>query len=320
MSAARVETPVDFPMVIAPIVAASVERLSPTFVRVEFAGEALADLGVDGPWYDQRVKLVFPHGDGPVPTFCLDDSWYTAWRALPLEQRGHMRTYTVRDVTGYGVDTRLVVDFVVHDDGHAGPGAGWAQRASTGDALVLIGPRRGVAWGGIEFTPGEASSLLLVGDESAVPAVAGILAGLGCDARGRVYLEVPSSADVQDLPRPPGVEVCWLPRGHDEVGCRLVPEVRAYVGLPPPPADDEEVGDIEPTLWETPVWSSSGEPVDGAVQPALLGHELAGVFCWIAGESAMVTRLRRALVRELGVDRRQVAFMGYWRRGVAMAS
>jgi NADPH-dependent ferric siderophore reductase len=34
----------------------------------------------------------------------------------------------------------------------------------------------------------------------------------------------------------------------------------------------------------------------------------------------MVTTLRRALVNELEVDRSRVAFMGYWRRGVAMRS
>ena len=33
-----------------------------------------------------------------------------------------------------------------------------------------------------------------------------------------------------------------------------------------------------------------------------------------------MTGLRRHLVRELGMDRSQVAFMGYWRRGVAMKS
>ncbi len=47
---------------------------------------------------------------------------------------------------------------------------------------------------------------------------------------------------------------------------------------------------------------------------------LPGVYAWIAGESAMVTSLRRYLVKELGMDRSQVAFMGYWRRGVAMRS
>ena len=34
----------------------------------------------------------------------------------------------------------------------------------------------------------------------------------------------------------------------------------------------------------------------------------------------VVTGLRRALVKDLGVDRHQVAFMGYWRLGVAMKS
>lgn len=42
------------------------------------------------------------------------------------------------------------------------------------------------------------------------------------------------------------------------------------------------------------------------------------LYAWIAGESRMVTTLRRALVSEVGVHRAQVAFMGYWRRGVAM--
>lgn len=308
------------PLVIAEIEAVSVERISPSFVRVAFGGDGLADIGVDGPWLDQRIKLILPDGEGPLPSFDLvDENWYQTWSALPARERGHMRTYTVRDVHGYGVDTRLVVDFVVHDDGHAGPGAGWALRARPGDRLVTLAPRRGVPFGGIEFVPGDASSLLLVGDETAVPAVAGILAGLGCDAVGAAYLEVPEVGDVQDLVAPPGVEVCWLPRGHAEVGARLVPAVRSYVGLPPARALDETVT-VDADLWETPGWSSSGEPVDPAAQPVVLGHELEGVFAWIAGESQMVTRLRRALVKELGVDRRQVAFMGYWRRGVAMRS
>jgi NADPH-dependent ferric siderophore reductase len=40
-----------------------------------------------------------------------------------------------------------------------------------------------------------------------------------------------------------------------------------------------------------------------------------GLYAWIAGESGLVTGLRRHLVRDLGVERRSVAFMGYWRRG-----
>lgn len=316
MSAAAV-TPM--PLVLAEIEATRVTRLSPSFVRVEFAGPELADLGVDGPWLDQRLKLVLPFSpDHPLPRLVdLGADWYAGWRDLAPEERGHMRTYTVRDVTGYGLDTRLVVDFVVHEDGLAGPGASWALRAQPGDRVVTLAPRRGVPFGGIEFVPGDAEQLLLVGDESAVPAVAGILAGLPCDAVGAAYLEVPEAADIQDLPCPPGVTVRWLPRGHEEVGTCLVPAVRSYVGLPASVATPTDL-EVDPDLWETPMWSSSGEPVDAAA-PVAHG-QLDGVFAWIAGESAMVTRLRRALVTELGVDRRQVAFMGYWRRGVAMMS
>jgi len=75
--------------------------------------------------------------------------------------------------------------------------------------------------------------------------------------------------------------------------------------------------EVDPDLWETPAYSSS-EAVDSPV--ASVGHDRDGLYAWIAGESKVVTGLRRLLVNELGVDRRQVAFMGYWRRGVAMRS
>ncbi|HEX6474009.1 MAG TPA: SIP domain-containing protein, partial [Candidatus Limnocylindria bacterium] len=40
-------------------------------------------------------------------------------------------------------------------------------------------------------------------------------------------------------------------------------------------------------------------------------------YAWIAGEAAVIRELRRYLVRDVGIDRKQVAFMGYWRRGKA---
>ena len=235
-----VELPPVLPLVLTEVEAVEVTRLSPSFVRVSFAGPELADVGVDGPWLDQRIKLVLPEEHGRVPALAdVGEDWYAAWRALPAEQRGHMRTYTVRDLQGYGADTRLVVDFVVHEDGLAGPGAGWALRARPGMRIVLLAPRRGVPFGGIEFTPGAARSLLLVGDETAVPAVAGILAGLGCGVTGTAFVEVPDALDIQDLPAPPGLEVRWLVRGHRDVGSRLVPAVRKCLGLPASaPGDD----------------------------------------------------------------------------------
>ena len=69
----------------------------------------------------------------------------------------------------------------------------------------------------------------------------------------------------------------------------------------------------EPALWETPEYSAAGEPL---TTPG--GTNIPGVYVWIAGESRVVTGIRRHLVREAGLDRSQVAFMGYWRRGAVM--
>lgn len=302
--------PAPLPMVLAEIEAISVERLSPSFVRVVFTSPDLADVGVDGPLFDQRVKLVFPYADSLPPVEGADESWMGTWMERPIEERGHMRTYTVRELRGDGPDRQLVIDFVVHDDGHAGPGAGWALKAAPGDRLLLLAPRSGVPFGGIEWVPGDAKELVWVADESAVPAVAAVLACLPDDASGTAFLEVPQAADFQDLQAPPGVTINWFARGAAPVGAELVPVVRRHFGLRPEGVRDDV--EVDPDLWETPGWSSSGE--------STTTQESDELFAFIAGESAMVTNLRRALVKEVGVDRSQVAFMGYWRRGVAMKS
>ena len=308
-------TATDLPMLIEEVECVSVERLSPTFTRVELASPALADLGVEGRFYDQRVKLVFPEPGHPLPSLVgLDESWFATWMERPVEERGHMRTYTVRAVRGEGADTRLVVDFVVHE-GECGPGGTWGAQARVGDRVVLMAPRRGHAYGGIEFVPGEATDLLLVGDETAVPAVAAVLEQLDLDARGHVFLEVPLGSDVLTLQHPEGVGVRWLPRNGAARGEALQAAVLEHLGSRPVPvvvADEE----VDTDLWETPSHSSSGEEVGGRV----VGHDFDGLYAWIAGEAKVVTGLRRALVTGLGIDRSQVSFMGYWRVGVAMRS
>lgn len=310
----------DLPMTLTEVTVASVERLSPSFVRVALAGPGLAELGVDGPFLDQRIKIVFPLEDGSLSSFeGADMTWLTSWIGRPAEERGHMRTYTVRAVEGSGADARVIVDIVVHEP-PCGPGSTWARSAAVGDRLVLLGPRRGVPYGGIEFAPHDgANELVLVGDETALPAIAGILDGLPETAVGRVFLEVPVADDVQSLQGPAGMAVTWLPREGAAHGSLIlaaaselfVVRVGEEAAALEPATDDE----IDPDLWETPEYSSSGEEIASSA-PVVL----PGVYAWIAGESRMVTTLRRHLVSELGMDRSQVAFMGYWRQGVAMRS
>jgi NADPH-dependent ferric siderophore reductase len=295
-----------------------VERLSPSFVRVEFGSPALADLGVEGPFYDQRIKLVFPNAAGRLPSFeGADDSWFETWLDIPEEERGAMRTYTIREVRGTGADTRLVVDFVVHADGEeSGPGGDWGASAAVGQRVMTMAPLRGVEFGGIEFAPGTAKRLLLVADETAVPAVAAVLECLPRTARGAVFLEVPVADDVLELRAPDGVAVHWLPRDGAPRAEAIHAAVLEHLGEEP--ATPVLDGEVDPDLWETPTYSSSGEDVDRAVR--VVGHDFDDLYAWIAGESSMVTGLRRALVKDLGIDRHQVAFMGYWRVGVSMRS
>ncbi len=326
MTATQNEYVRSLPMVLDRVAVRRVERVSPSYVRVELGGDCLADFGVDGPVLDQRIKLIFPNAAGELASLDgMDESWWATWLQIPEDERGSIRTYTIRDVLGEGADTRLVVDIVVHEpaDGEDPDGAGnaWALRAGVGDELVVLCPRAGHAFGGIEWAPGDASRLLVVGDETAAPAIRGILRDLPADARGSVFIETIGDADVyDDLVAPPGVEVSWLPRNGDPRGEALHAAAIAALtgsGAAAPDVTDDE---IDPDLWETPAHSSSGADVPGSTTIPDAATPHAGLYAWIAGESRIVTGLRRHLVKELGIDRGQVAFMGYWREGVAMRS
>jgi NADPH-dependent ferric siderophore reductase len=92
-----------------------------------------------------------------------------------------------------------------------------------------------------------------------------------------------------------------LVRGGE--GSALPDAVRSVVGrLGLRGGHSQEVGP-EPRPDEDPLWDVPEEA------------RADGVYAWIAGECSVVTGLRRHLVRDLGVDRRSVAFMGYWRAG-----
>lgn len=170
---------------------ASVERLSQSLVRVVVEGEALAGFG-EPSHADSYVKVLFRHPDG-------------------TDAR---RTYTVR---AFDREQRqLTLDFVVHGDaGLAGP---WAASAAPGDEVRLQGPGGG-------YSPGaEAAWHLLVGDESALPAIAVALERMPADARVTAFVEVHGPEDEIPLARP----VTWLHRGDAPVGSLAVGAVRVW--------------------------------------------------------------------------------------------
>lgn len=278
-------------------------RLSPSFVRVTFGGEELSDFADEG--FDQRIKVVFPLPDGGFTPLGGGDDWYRRWRALPAELQNPIRTYTVRAVRPERRE--LDVDFVLH--GETGPASRWAIRAAPGHRVVVIGPNAAYPGptGGQEWAPpAGAAHLLLVGDETAVPAVTTIAEALSGEVRATVLLEVPGPGDVLPLHVRPGVEVIWLSRDGVRHGDLLIPAVRGVLAGLTGPGEAARTGavtledvDIEvETLWDVP-------EVPGG----------DGLYAWLAGEAGMVKLLRRHLVQEAGVDRSSVAFMGYWRLG-----
>jgi len=264
--------------------------------------------------------------------------WYQAWLGMDAEERGAMRTYTVRNSRCEGARPEIDVDFAMHLDaeGRGGPASEWAAAAQPGDRVCIIGPNSSAAqcttagaYGGIEWSPGLAQHVLLAGDETAVPAICAILEALPEDISGHAFLEVPDERDIQHIDTRSAVTITWLARGDRphgeplEVAVRYAVRVPGWVSLSgsgrASGGSEPDDVDIDRTiLWETPQLLEAA-----IVQSTVNPERLPGTqpfYAWIAGEAAVVRGLRRYLVRDVGVDRKQVAFMGYWRKGRAELS
>jgi NADPH-dependent ferric siderophore reductase len=281
------------------------ERRSPSLVRLTFTDPSLAEFADRG--YDQRLKLVLPRPGGlPLSEFPTGDDWWTAWRDQPLEERAHIRTYTVAELRPEAGE--IDIDFVDH--GVTGPGSRFAVDAVQGDEAIIFGPNaafQGDA-GGLEFRRelSTKSRQLVVGDLTALPAINGIASRLPADATGLICVEVPHAEDASGIVPPAGLDLVWCvqDRGDDQVDA-----VRRWLGAAGPlDADDAQTTVVydgsDDAYWEV----SAVEGRDSATP------ELSA---WIAGESSRVRALRRMLVDEFAVPRSAVCFMGYWRIGIA---
>lgn len=174
-------------------------RLTPHLVRVVVGGPGLAPF-TPSPHADSYVKLVFlPPGPRPLlPDGRLDLESVRA--QLPEGEAPRQRAYTVRAFDEAACE--LTLDVVVHgDEGLAGP---WADGAQPGDEVLVSGP--GGAWS----PRADVGHHLLVGDASALPAIAVALERLPDDARGTALVEVHGADDELPLTAPAGVDVRWV--------------------------------------------------------------------------------------------------------------
>ncbi|MFN3805864.1 siderophore-interacting protein [Asticcacaulis sp.] len=156
-------------------------RLTPNMLRLILSGdlEGFQSLG-----FDDHVKLLFPDpqgGDTPV-----------------------MRDYTPRafDVS----KGRLTLDFALHEP--AGPATQWALQAKIGDLLHIGGPRGSQVW------PDAFAHYLLVGDETALPAIGRRLEGAPAGQAITVLAMVENAAERQTWITQAKADICWLYRAQ----------------------------------------------------------------------------------------------------------
>jgi NADPH-dependent ferric siderophore reductase len=181
---------------------ATTEVLTPGLVRVVLEGGDLAGLVMPDAT-DAYINAAFRPTGAPYDEVFDPQA---VRQAYPDAEPPARRRYTVRawDPKSH----RLTIDFVVHgDSGVAGP---WAANARPGDVLVFTGPS-----GGYRPDPSAAWHLLL-GDESALPAIATSLEALSPGVRAVVRVVCDGPAHEIDLPSPADVDLVWLHRHGDE--------------------------------------------------------------------------------------------------------
>ncbi|MER6910690.1 siderophore-interacting protein [Streptomyces sp. NPDC000594] len=221
---------------------ARTRRLSPSMIRVTFHGHPdggeLKDFHAGGR--DQSLSLFLPHPGQDAPVVPVDPAGYratfAAWRALPADVRAVMRSYTVREQRRPEVGaTEVDIDFAVHQDG--GPACRWALGAAPGDRVMVLGPTSADNGSVRCQPPADTDWMLLWGDETALPAVGGILDWLPAGTRARIFLEVPHTEDRIELPTAGDVEITWLvreegaPSALAAVAAYPFPEGTPYVWL-----------------------------------------------------------------------------------------
>ena len=156
---------------------AAVERPGPHMVRVTLAGADLADFRSLAA--DDHVKLFLPTADGG--TARRD---FTPRRFDPVAQS-------------------LVIDFALHD---AGPASDWARQAAVGQALSVGGPR------GSRVPADPVARWTLIGDETALPAIARRIEDAAPGTRIAALIAVPGPEDEQDFATAADLSCRWVHR------------------------------------------------------------------------------------------------------------
>jgi len=237
----------------------SAEDVTPRMRRVRFSCPDIEPF-TGG---DMHVRiLVPPKGRAPVWPG-LQENGRVAWPEG--EDELLVRVYTIRRVDR---DRReLWIDFLQHPaDGVATPGADFARDAEPGQLVGLLGPGGGDA--------PSAGSILFIGDESALPAIARIAEEVPSTTRMKAIIEVADAAEEQPLATSGSIDIRWLHRNSYVAGST---NVLAEAG-------------------KEAITKSDGQ-----------------TFVWVACEKEDVRSIRKFL-KSRGQDRKMMYAAWYWER------
>lgn len=171
------------------------QQVTPKMIRVVLGGPDLAGFTSVAP--DDHVKVVLPDPDTGLvrpPTPSLDQTSLDWPRPFPPT-----REYTIRQHDQ--VTAEIGIDLVVHPDGAA---SSWAETCGAGDQLWVAGPRTSVV------VPPAFTDHVLLGDQTALPAIGRWLEELAAPTRAIVIIQVPDRAERQPLAERDGIMISWL--------------------------------------------------------------------------------------------------------------
>ncbi|GLQ91304.1 siderophore-interacting protein [Dyella acidisoli] len=235
----------------------SSKRMTPHMQRITLKGEQLHGFVSASP--DDHVKLLFPNADGELVFPALGPN---GPEFPPGSKPSPMRDYTPREHDA--MRNELIIDFVLHGDG---PASTWAEQAKPGHRIGVGGPR------GSFLIADDFDRYMLIGDETALPAIGRRLDEMPAGAHVVVLVEIPERADRQPLGSQAAFEVTWLERNGIE--------------------------------------AASSDLLESALRelPKLPGD----TFYWIAAESRRVRTMRRFLAEDRGVPKEWIRATGYWK-------
>lgn len=234
-----------------------VERLSLHMQRVIFGGDALRGFLSASP--DDHVKLFFPNSQGQLVLPSLAEG--------RLQHPEGVEPSPMRDYTPRRYDdelNELTIDFVIHG---VGPASNWAEQAQPGQRIGAGGPR------GSFMVANDFDHYVMIGDETALPAIGRWLDELPYGAHAIVLAEIPGSGDQQSLSSQARIDLTWLARSNTDAASSQLLET-ALEQLPTPSGDS---------------------------------------FWWIATESGRARRMRQYLTDDRGIPKDWLRATGYWK-------